>query len=169
MRNVRKFFLSCLLLLPFCVSTAFAGEGMGINCTNKGEKGQIEKRDKMADKMMSDLKVTPEQKTKLEALRKSHKAKINTFRTQMKEKRDAMKTELAKENYDMTVIEDFKNDLKKIGGSMAAERASVPIEMRKILTTEQFTKLEAKRPKMEKRKEMKKMKGNMPPPMPMEE
>ncbi|MDD5021020.1 MAG: periplasmic heavy metal sensor [Endomicrobiaceae bacterium] len=137
---------------------------------NKNEKGQsckmCQKREKMADKMMEDLKVTPEQKTKLETLRKNHEEKINMFRTQMKEKRDAMRTELTKENYDMTVIEGLKNDIKEIGGSMTAERANMPIEMRKLLTAEQFTKLEAKRPKMKK---MKKMKGDMHPPMPMEE
>lgn len=170
MKNVRKFLFGSLLLLPFCVSTIFAGECTPMKCMNKNEKGQsckmCQKREKMADKIMEDLKVTPEQKTKLEELRTNHKTAIQSLRDKLDEKKKALTTELSKDSYDNAVIESLKNDIKEIAGSMAVERANIPVEMRKILTKEQFTKLEAKKPKMDK---MRKMKGHMPPPMPMEE
>lgn len=172
MKSVRKIFLGLLLLLPFYVSNVLAGECVSPDCMNKGEKKQSAKmqakRDKMEAKMMEDLKVTPEQKTKLESLRKNHEEKISALRTQMKEKRDAIKTELLKDNYDAAALDGLKNDIKELSGSMAVERTNVAIEMRKILTLEQFKKLEAKKPKMEMKK-MKKMKDDMPPPPPMEE
>lgn len=170
MKNARKILLGCLLLLPFCVSNVFAEKGMHDNYMNKAEKVQSakmqEKRAKMADKMMADLKVTPEQKTKLEELRTNHKTAIQTLRDRLDEKKKVLITELSKDTYDNTVVESLKNDIKEIAGSMAVERANIPVEMRKILTKEQFTKLEAKKPKMDK---MGKMKGHMPPHMPMEE
>lgn len=169
MKNVRKFLFGSLLLLPFCVSTVFAGECTPMKCMNKNEKGQIckmcQKKEKMADKMMADLKVTPEQKGKLEELRTNHKTVIQSLRDNLDEKKKALITELSKDSYDTAVIESLKNDIKEIAGSMAVEKANIPVEMRKILTKEQFTQLEAKKPKMK----MKKMKGNMHPPMPMEE
>lgn len=170
MKNVRNLFFSFLLFLPFCVSNVFAGECTNMNCMHEVEKGQTckmcEKRDKMADKMMADLKVTPEQKTKLEELRINHKTAIQTLRDRLDEKKKALITELSKDTYDNSIIESLKNNIKELAGLIAVERANIPVEMRKILTKEQFVKLEAKKPKMDK---MRKMKGYMPPPMPMEE
>ncbi|GAB1401268.1 hypothetical protein MASR1M68_01790 [Elusimicrobiota bacterium] len=169
MKNVRKILFGSLLLLPFCVSTMFAGECTGMKCMNKNEKGQsckmCQKREKMADKMMADLKVTPEQKTKLEELKNNHKTAVKVLRDQLDEKKKALVAELSKDSYDNAIIENLKNDVKEIAGSIAVQKANTAVEMRKILTKEQFNKLEANKPKMK----MKKMNGNMPPPMPMEE
>lgn len=172
MTHFRKIFLVSLMILPFYFSNVAAAECP--HCTEKGQKGKIckmcKERNKMEEKMMADLKVTPEQKTKLDDLKTNHKNKIDDLKKQMKEKREDLRNELAKENYEPANLDSLKNSIKEIAGTIAAERTNVIIEMRKILTKEQFDKLEAKRSKM---KEMKpprnKMDKEMHPPRPPEE
>ena len=172
MTHFRKIFMVSLMILPFYLSNVAAAQCP--HCAEKGQKGEIckmcKERDKMEEKMMADLKVTPDQKTKLEELKTSHRNKIDELKKQMDEKRDALKNELAKETYESATLDSLKGSIKEIAGTMAAERTNVIIEMRKILTKEQFDKLEAKRAKM---KEMKpphnKMGKEMHPPRPPEE
>ena len=102
----------------------------------KGEKGR--------QALYKDLNLTDEQKRLLEENRKNRKEEARAMFENMKQKRSLMKEELQKENLDMTKISGINNELKELQAKMLDHRLNGILEVRKILTPEQFRKFLAK-------------------------
>jgi Spy/CpxP family protein refolding chaperone len=109
-----------------------------------GEKEYGRKSDKMEahmKKMEEKLNLTPEQKTKLDATRKNHREEARKLWDAMKEKRKALATELEKETFSVDVARKFQEELKVLQAHMADLRFKKIIEVRQILSAEQFKKM----------------------------
>jgi Spy/CpxP family protein refolding chaperone len=115
-----------------------------------------EMREKMKAKMLEvfkQLDLSPEQKEQLKAHRKDHRGQGKEFRENMKAKKEAIRNELQKEELNMENVYTIHKELKDLLVQKADHRLEGILEVRKILTAEQFRKF------CELRKEMHPMKG----------
>ncbi len=114
-----------------------------------------EMREKMRAKMLEvfkQLDLSPEQEEQLKTHRKNHRGQGKEFREDMKAKKEAIKNELQKEELNMENVYKIHNELKDLLIQKTDHRLEGILEVRKILTAEQFRKF------CELRKEMHPMK-----------
>jgi Spy/CpxP family protein refolding chaperone len=102
-----------------------------------------EMREKMRAKMLEvfkQLDLNPEQEEQLQAHRKNHRGQADGFRESLRAKKEAIKNELQKEELNMEEIYKIHNELKGLHSKKADHRLEGILEVRKILTAEQFRK-----------------------------
>ncbi len=117
--------------------------------------GREAMREKMRAQMLEvfkQLDLNPEQEKQLNAHRKRHREEGKGLHKSIRAKREAMKEELQKQELDMEKIYKIHSELKDIQSNKADHRLEGILEVRKILTTEQFVKF------MELRKNLHSMK-----------
>lgn len=102
-----------------------------------GRKDRMESRFKQMDK---ELGLTADQENKLEEHRKSHREESRQLFEQMRQKREALEVEMEKPDLNMDKINAIHSDLKNVQSKMADQRLEGILEVRKILTPEQFKK-----------------------------
>ena len=106
-------------------------------------------RGKMKDQMLeifTQLDLSLEQEKQLQAHRDNHMGQAGEFRESLKTKKEALRNELQKEELNMEEIYKIHNELKDLHSKKADHRLEGILEVRKILTTEQFVKyMELKR------------------------
>ncbi len=115
-----------------------------------------EMREKMKAKMLEvfkQLDLSPEQEKQIQTHRKNHRGQGREFREDMKAKKEAIRNELQKEELNMENVYTIHNELKDLLIQKADHRLEGILEVRKILTAEQFRKF------CELRKDMHPMKG----------
>jgi Spy/CpxP family protein refolding chaperone len=115
-----------------------------------------EMREKMKVKMLEvfkQLDLSPEQEKQIQAHRKNHRGQGKGFLEDMKAKKEAIRNELQKEELNMENIYTIHDELKDLLLQKADHRLEGILEVRKILTAEQFRKF------CELRKDMHPMKG----------
>lgn len=123
---------------------------------NRSDEMRNEMREKMKAKMLEvfkQLDLSPEQEEQLKAHRKDHRGQGKEFRENMKVKKEAIRNELQKEELNMENVYKIHDELKDLLIQKADHRLEGILEVRKILTAEQFRKF------CELRKEMHPMKG----------
>ncbi|MDD2524097.1 MAG: Spy/CpxP family protein refolding chaperone, partial [Endomicrobiaceae bacterium] len=108
------------------------------------------------EKMLKKLNITDAQKTKMDELMNSDKEKRASLKKQIHEKRQALDNELLKADYDKAVVENLTKDIRQLSGDIVQIQIDGKIQIRNILTYEQFKKIEEDRIKMQKE-----MKGKM--------
>lgn len=134
-----------LYILPFYGLFALAV------CYAQDQKGQMpqkadlrhEGRAKMLQKsqeIYNQLNLTDDQKKLLEASRAKNKEGMKALFEKMKSCRDALNSELIKPNLNMAKIDEINSQLKAAQAQLIDERLASIIEVRKILTVEQFAK-----------------------------
>lgn len=106
----------------------------------KEGKGPGKWREKKFDEFFGQLNLTEEQKQQLKENKASHREKNKSSFEQAKSYREAMKNELMKPELDMSKIYEIHSQLKTLHAQMADDRLSSILEVRKILTPEQFSK-----------------------------
>ncbi len=110
---------------------------------NRSDEMRNEMREKMKAKMLEvfkQLDLSPEQEKQLQAHRKNHRGQAGEFHKSLKAKKDAMRNELQKEELNMEEIYKIHNELKSMLSQKADHRLEGILEVRKILTAEQFRK-----------------------------
>ena len=100
--------------------------------------------------VFKDLNLTEEQKKLLEDNKAKNRSEMKAAFDEMKKKRDEMRQELQKEKLDMGKVTQITNDIKKLESEMSDRRLQSILEVRRILSPEQFKKFMSK---MEERKE----------------
>ena len=133
-----------LLLASFCFAAPVFAEGGG-RSREPGEKGG-----KMMEKMAADLGLTQEQQDQMKALRESGKEKAGSLREKSKEVRQALREELNKADTDSSKVKGYVEDLTALYRQKLEQRVDGVLGMKKVLTPEQFSKLNEK---MEQKKE----------------
>ncbi|MBL0059081.1 MAG: Spy/CpxP family protein refolding chaperone [Elusimicrobia bacterium] len=103
-------------------------------------------RAEMREKMKTELGLSDEQVKQLEAHRRDHRAEMKQLWTAMKEKREAIKTELEKPTLDKNAVHQLNDQLKEVHGKLADLRLEGILRVREILTPDQFKKFMALRP-----------------------
>lgn len=107
------------------------------NLQNMARRDRMESRFKQMDK---ELGLSPEQGKKLEEHRKAHREESQQLFEQMRQKREALRVEMEKPELNMGQIHTIHADLKNIQNKLADQRLEGILEVRKILTPEQFKK-----------------------------
>jgi len=134
----------------FLISTTnvFAQEEQGFDKKEHHKEWQAKKA-----KMFEELGITEEQKQALKVHRESHRGEMNALREQIKEKRKAFRQALEDPNVDEGAITATNNEIKTLTNSLADNRLDGVLEVRKILTPQQFQKFnEMKKKRNSKRR-----------------
>ena len=92
-------------------------------------------------KMIKELNLTQDQKTKLKALRMQMKESRQQIFNQMKGVRNKIKEELLKDKPSKTVLDGYASQLGELSKQIAQKLADHLLQVKAILTPEQFTKL----------------------------
>ncbi len=109
----------------------------------KGEKGREWFKAKMDEKMAEvhkELGVTPEQEQKLKEYREKNHEQMKALQEQLKQKRDAIRQELEKADFNEAQVKTIHNELKSLLSQKEDLRLEGILEVRKILTPDQFKK-----------------------------
>jgi len=86
----------------------------------------------------TQLNLTEDQEARLEANRSEHRQEVRKLREKMRAAREAFKGELEKEALDMEKITQLHNEQKTVQGQIADHRLEKILQVREILTPEQF-------------------------------
>lgn len=113
-------------------------DGPGFGPGARGEDGKMEGR---FEEMNKELGLTKEQAQKLRAHRQSQRQANQGLWKEMQSKREALRAELEKTNVDSGKVKALNEELKVLHDKMADQRLNGVLEVRKILTAEQFKKL----------------------------
>lgn len=105
-----------------------------------GSKDWAKKRKERFEKMKKDLGLSQKQEQELEAHKEKHRKEAQALREELRAKREAMKAELDKPSLDEARVTALNEELKVLQGKLADQRLRGILEVRKILTPEQFKK-----------------------------
>ncbi|MBF0484782.1 MAG: Spy/CpxP family protein refolding chaperone [Candidatus Omnitrophica bacterium] len=109
-------------------------EGMGPGMEHKGKGG------KHFDEMKKELGLSEEQIKALDANREAKKTEIKALHEKMKTAQKELKIELDKPVSDEAKIKNAEEQLKQAFTEMTEHRVKAILEIKKILTPEQFEK-----------------------------
>ena len=90
--------------------------------------------------VFKQLDLSPEQEEQLQAHRNNHRGQGREFRESLRAKKEAIRNELQNEELNMEEIYKIHNELKGLLSNKADHRLEGILEVRKILTAEQFRK-----------------------------
>lgn len=93
------------------------------------------------EKMMADLKLTTDQKSKIKELHEQHRQEMKPFHEKMKGVRDKVKAELVKPAPSKPALDGFAAELGDLHRQMALTRNDHLLQVKALLTPEQFSKL----------------------------
>ncbi|MBF0486182.1 MAG: Spy/CpxP family protein refolding chaperone [Candidatus Omnitrophica bacterium] len=109
-------------------------------------QGQVrdDRRDERFNKQIQDiynqLALSDEQKTKLEENKKNKQLQRKASFEKMHASMEALNQELMKPDFDMNKINAIQAQIKAVQAQMSDERLNSILEVRRILTVEQFSK-----------------------------
>ena len=132
-----------LIVAAFMLSTPFVYANESGACA-KNEKGWTEKKETRHQELYKELNLTEAQKKLLEENKAKNKDQMKSLFSEMKDKRAIIQQELRKDTLDMGKITQINNDLKGLQAKMLDYKLERILEVRKILTPEQFKKFTAK-------------------------
>jgi Spy/CpxP family protein refolding chaperone len=112
---------------------------------NQNIENNHEQKRQELDKAVQSLNITNEQKQQMKQLMESDIAKRKELKEKSKEKMEAIDNELAKEKYDISVIENLVKEIEQINLEILKIKIDGKIKMRNILTREQFLRMEQHR------------------------
>jgi Spy/CpxP family protein refolding chaperone len=96
------------------------------------------------DKLCKDLNITEDQKKQLDANKEKNREEMKAVFKEMKDKKDLMRAELEKEAIDIAKVQAINNDLKALQSKMLDNKLAGILEVRKVLSAEQFKKFSSK-------------------------
>ena len=99
------------------------------------------------EKLQEELGLTDEQVKQLDQQRNQHRVEIRESRQSMKELREEMKVETTKTEIDETKVRAVHEQMKSVQNKIADQRLEGILQLRKILTSEQFEKFQESRGK----------------------
>jgi Spy/CpxP family protein refolding chaperone len=119
---------------------AFAAAGLAAPAPDKGRGRRGEG---FMNRIQSQLNLTADQEKKLKQNREAHREVMKTLHEALRAQREALGAELEKTSFDMNRVKSIHEELKGIEARMADQRLSGILEVRQILTPEQFKKFGA--------------------------
>lgn len=111
---------------------------------DKQKDAFVKKMDAKQQEIYKELGLSDEQKKLLEENRNKHREQTKALFTEMRQKMASLRQELEKSELNMQAIYQTNNDLKQLSAQMLDNRLERILEIRKILTPEQFKKIEDK-------------------------
>jgi Spy/CpxP family protein refolding chaperone len=137
--------VTCLGLI-LALASASAAAGQDESAQKEGRAG------KMANKIVSELNLTPEQSEEIKGQRSEHRRIKKELGQSLREKQKELKAELEKEVSDRKELERISKDIKRLQGERVDHRIEGVLQMKEILTPEQYRKFHQRtRPQGRKR------------------
>ena len=138
--DLRKFIF---IFIPLC--SLFAMPVVHANSDTASERSSFsrerqERMEKKIQEIYNQLNLTDEQKKQLEDNKLKHQETRRASFEKMRSYKDALNQELMKADLDMNKINEIQSQLKALQSEMADARLNSILEVRKILTPEQFAK-----------------------------
>ena len=125
----------CGLLLA--ASAAYAAPPAGAALGAGDKDGKMEARMKRVEEQLG---VTRKQEKRLKKHRKAHREEAGKLFEEMRQKKEALRNEMEKPDFNMDQVKALHEDLKRIQNKLADHRLQGILEVRQILTPEQFKK-----------------------------
>lgn len=119
-----------------------AEPGPGVQASGPGE-GLGGGRGLGPKAFFKELGLNQEQQEKLEAHRKAQWAQNKEVREQMKAKMKALHEEMGKPDMDKTQVKGLVDEINTLKGHLFAQHIDGILEMKEVLTPEQFAKMQA--------------------------
>ncbi|MBI4396110.1 MAG: Spy/CpxP family protein refolding chaperone [Elusimicrobia bacterium] len=94
------------------------------------------------EEVHQQLNLTPEQEKKLEEHRRTHREQAKALHEEQKQKREALRQELEKPELDMAKVKALHDEMKGVHDKLADHRLDGILEVRQVLTPEQFKKFQ---------------------------
>ena len=104
-----------------------------------GESKKVKWEQKIS-KIYQQLGLTPEQDKQLKDHRDRHRSQMETLHKEIEAKREQIGEELQKTDFDIRKVQQIHGDLKSLKARMEDNRLEGILEVRKILTPDQFSK-----------------------------
>ena len=143
MKYMRKFLLLAVLVSGlFVLPLAYAEDN---SPAVSEHKTYCHKSDGKVCDIYSQLNLTDQQNKQLDESRNKYREQDKALFKQMKENRALVCQELQKDKLDMNKINQANSQIKKIKGQLIDSRLQGILEIKKILTPEQFKKLMAEK------------------------
>lgn len=101
-----------------------------------------QKMDVKLQNLYDELGLTKEQRKQLDENKTSHRFETKQLILQFRQKMDLLRLELEKSELNMQIIYQTNNELKQLQNKMLDIRLQRILEIRKILTPEQFKKFQ---------------------------
>jgi len=102
------------------------------------------KKEGKMDKIMQELGLTDEQKEKLKEMKDAQRESGKEIRAQQREKREEMRKELEKTEPDLTKINKLIDEMAELDKQKTKNRVQGILDMKKVLTPEQYKALNEK-------------------------
>ena len=99
-----------------------------------------EKRPEHAKKMFEQLNLSDKQKQAMEANKAAHRGKMKQNLEKIKALKEELSTELIKPKLEMGKVNALQKQFKALQAQLADDRLNSILEVRKILTPDQFAK-----------------------------
>jgi len=110
----------------------------------RNEKAFNRRMEAEQQQLYRELGLTEGQKKMLQENRNKHREKARALFAQARDKMDLIRQELQEDELDMERIYRINNELKNLQAQMFDDRLEDILEVRKILTPEQFEEFDAK-------------------------
>ncbi|MCC6543667.1 MAG: periplasmic heavy metal sensor [Nitrospirae bacterium] len=119
-------------------SIAYASSGRPFD----GDEGDSKKArwEENISEMYKQLGLTPLQDKQLKDHRERHRSQMDTLHKEIKAKREQLGDELQKKDFNIHRVQQVHDELKSLKARMEDYRLEGILEVRKILTPEQFSK-----------------------------
>lgn len=139
MKN-RKNSFWVVLFVAVSVFTGYISFAEGTGPEDRWKKWR-KKKEAWTEELYEEVKVTPQQKEKLAQLRDENREKTGLLRKKMVEAKDRLHAALKQEELDMKEVYVVVDILKSISAELVEQRVDNFLDMREVLTTEQFGKI----------------------------
>lgn len=151
-------------ILPMFLITVFIAGSNVIaydkECDSKCDSDKMRQaQEERFDKISKELNLTEKQQEQVKNHRKKHREQMKETAVKTKEIREAMRKELEKPEIDKAKINKLSSELKELEAKRIDNRTKGIIEMREILTPEQYQKMNQMTEK--KRERIKKQNKNI--------
>ena len=138
MMDFKKNIFVCVLMTGFCaLPIVYADEA---DHSFYSSSKWHERMEKKREEIYGQLNLTEGQKKQLEANKKRHHEDKRVVFEKMKSYKESFKQELMKPDLDMSKINEIQSQFKAVQSQMTDDRLRSILEVRKILTPQQFTK-----------------------------
>ena len=142
--NIGKFKITALLIIAMLIIPSSLISAASYDKSSRKENSPASNMETKRQELYKDLNLSEEQKNLLEENRKSHREEMKSILNQMKEKREAIRNELQKDELNIGRISQINNELKILSAQMLDGKLEGILKVRKILTPEQFKKFMTK-------------------------
>ena len=132
-------------IISLIIALVVSGTVYAVTPNNQNNVNNQKQKIQELDKAVQSLNITNEQKQQMKQLMESDVAKRKELKEKLREKMEAIDNELAKEKYDIGIIENLEKEIEQVNIKILKIKIDGKVKMRNILTREQFLKMEQHR------------------------